>query len=67
MTGVASDHRRKGLMTALKLNGMKWAKELGYRIFNSSNENDNPILILNYALGFRKTRESYSLRLLSGG
>lgn len=65
MTGVLTYHRRKGLMNALKLYGMKWAKEQGYKRFNSSNEKDNPMLALNYNLGFKKTVESYSVTLLS--
>lgn len=63
VTGVARQHRRKGLMRALKLRGMKWAKENGYQKFVSSNEKDNPMLTLNYELGFKKTQESYSLIL----
>lgn len=63
VTGVARHHRRKGLMRALKLRGMKWAKENGYKNFNSSNEKDNPMLTLNYELGFKKIQESYSLIL----
>lgn len=63
VTGVAREHRRKGLMRALKLRGMKWARENGYKKFVSSNEKDNPMLTLNYELGFRKVQESYSLIL----
>ena len=51
-TGVASNHRRKGLSTALKIKAMILAKTLGARTLVTQNHQDNPMLALNQRLGF---------------
>ena len=52
-TGIVRSHRRRGLATALKLLVLDYAKENAYVSIKSDNEENNPMLKLNLALGFR--------------
>lgn len=57
LTGVRRDHRRKGIATALKVTCLDTCKKLGYKTVETDNEEKNPMLDLNLALGFRKVHE----------
>lgn len=52
LTGVRREYRRRGLATALKLAAMSNAKALGVKSLYTDNEENNPMLQLNYRLGF---------------
>lgn len=52
-TGVIHSHRRRGIATALKLRVFALAQARGFATINTSNASHNPMLQLNYALGFR--------------
>jgi len=53
LTGVVRSHRRKGLATALKVHGFRRASEMGKKIIETDNEENNPMFDLNMRLGFR--------------
>lgn len=53
LTGVAREWRRKGLASALKVFLMAAAKRQGILHLTTGNEEHNPMLDLNYQLGFR--------------
>ena len=53
LTGVARDWRRKGVATVLKVLNISAALEAGARTVSCDNEESNPMLQLNRALGFR--------------
>lgn len=53
LTAVRREYRRKGIATALKVRALTWAKENGCPRIHTENEENNPMLQLNYALGFR--------------
>jgi GNAT superfamily N-acetyltransferase len=58
-TGVRRDYRRRGLATALKLNGIVYAQTNGYGIIQTFNQpKQTAIRELNEKLGFELTRES---------
>ncbi|MBI5707345.1 MAG: GNAT family N-acetyltransferase [Armatimonadetes bacterium] len=57
LTGVLRDFRRKGVATALKVACLTRCKELGFKVVETDNEEKNPMLDLNIALGFRKVFE----------
>ncbi len=52
LTGVVRSHRRKGVATALKLHGIRFAREYGATIVETDNEENNPMFGLNQMLGF---------------
>ncbi len=52
-TAVRRDYRRKGIATALKVRALTWAKANGITRINTDNADTNPMLQLNYRLGFR--------------
>ncbi len=52
LTGVVRSHRRKGVATALKLHGIRFAREYGATIVETDNEENNPMFGLNLHLGF---------------
>ena len=52
LTGVVRSHRRKGVATALKLHGIRFAREYGVTIIETDNEENNPMFGLNLHLGF---------------
>lgn len=53
LTGVKRSHRRLGIATALKVRAILWAKARGCSRINTDNAETNPMLQLNYRLGFR--------------
>lgn len=54
LTGVARNHRRKGLATALKAIAIGWAKQNGIKRIYTDNEQNNPMYALNLRLGFER-------------
>jgi GNAT superfamily N-acetyltransferase len=52
LTGVVRSHRRKRVATALKLHGIRFAREYGATIIETDNEENNPMFGLNLQLGF---------------
>jgi mycothiol synthase len=52
LTGVVRSHRRKGIATALKLHGIRYARDYGATIVETDNEENNPMFGLNLYLGF---------------
>ena len=52
LTGVVRSHRRKGVATALKLHGIRFAREYGATLVETDNEENNPMFGLNQMLGF---------------
>lgn len=55
LTGVLRDYRRRGIASALKLRGLEWAKNAGYKETVTWNATINrPMLSINEALGFEK-------------
>ncbi len=56
LTGVHRDYRRHGIATAIKVINLTRAKELGGKFAYCDNEENNPMLQLNYQLGFETYR-----------
>lgn len=55
LTGVRREHRHKGIALALKIRGIRYAKEHGHPVIKTWNETRNrPILEINERLGFVK-------------
>jgi hypothetical protein len=54
MTGVKREYRHKGIATALKLHGIRFAQTLGNPLLITYNMSDIPMLQLNLKLGFIK-------------
>jgi ribosomal protein S18 acetylase RimI-like enzyme len=55
LTGVLADYRGRGIAMALKLRGLRYAREHGYREIRTGNNTRNlPMLRINEALGFVK-------------
>lgn len=53
ITGVASDYRRRGIARAIKVQGIQWARDNGYKQINVVNDPVNVgMLAINDALGF---------------
>ena len=52
LTGVVRSHRRKGIATALKVTGARFARDYGATIVETDNEENNPMFDLNLQLGF---------------
>ncbi len=52
VTGVRRRFRRMGIATALKLRGIEHVRALGGQFIETDNEENNPMLNLNLALGF---------------
>lgn len=58
-TGVLPSYRRRGLATAMKVRSLAWARGLettagGPPLVRTGNEETNPMLAINLALGFRE-------------
>ena len=52
-TGVQKRYRRRGVSLVLKVQATTLAKQLGARVLTTQNHEENPMLKLNRALGFR--------------
>jgi len=52
-TGVLRSHRRRGIATAMKVRALAFARERGVTRVDTGNEESNPMLQINYQLGFR--------------
>ncbi len=52
-TGVLRSHRRRGIATAMKARALTFARERGVTRLDTGNEENNPMLQINYQLGFR--------------
>ena len=63
VTGVHPTWRRHGVATALKTTAINAAVAMGFRQIDTFNEEDNPMLQLNLALGFRSTTARVSMSL----
>lgn len=50
--GVLRSHRRKGIMSALKLQTINYAKAQGAKTIKTGNEENNPMLQINLSFGF---------------
>ena len=55
LTGIRREYRRKGIATALKVRVIQWAQTHGHPRIKTENEENNPMLQLNYRLGFQPT------------
>lgn len=53
LSGVVRSHRRRGIVTALKVMGISDAKRDGFRYIYTDNDARNPMYRLNIALGYR--------------
>ncbi|MEJ2750611.1 MAG: GNAT family N-acetyltransferase, partial [Anaerolineae bacterium] len=52
-TGVRRDYRRRGIALALKVRAIQFAQNLGARLILTNNEENNPMYLMNLALGFQ--------------
>lgn len=62
ITGVRRGYRRRGIATALKLRGIEFVRNRGGRTIETDNEENNPMLELNLALGFERGPTLLDLR-----
>ncbi|MEZ4658185.1 MAG: GNAT family N-acetyltransferase [Caldilineaceae bacterium] len=53
ITGVIPPYRRRKIATALKVQSIQYAQKTGHRYIYTNNEENNPMLDLNLALGFQ--------------
>jgi GNAT superfamily N-acetyltransferase len=52
-TAVARSHRRRGIAAALKVRAIEFARDIGTRVIQTDNEENNPMYDLNVRLGFK--------------
>lgn len=52
ITGVIPAYRRQGIATALKVQSIRFAQNIGTNVIITSNEENNPMYLLNIQLGF---------------
>ncbi len=52
-TGVRRDYRRRGIALALKVRAIRFAQNLGAHLILTNNEENNPMYLMNLALGFQ--------------
>ena len=52
LTGVVRSHRRQGIASAMKVRGIAFARQMGAKIIQTDNEENNPMYWLNLQLGF---------------
>lgn len=52
LTGVRRSHRRRGIATALKVHGIRFAQTYGAKSIETGNEEHNPMYQLNLQLGY---------------
>jgi len=52
LTGVIRSHRRQGITTAMKVRGIAFAQQIGAKIVQTDNAENNPMYWLNLQLGF---------------
>lgn len=62
LTGVVRSHRRRGVATALKVRALAFARDRGIVEIDTDNEENNPMLQLNYQLGFRSLPAQLEMR-----
>lgn len=53
LSGVVRSHRRRGIVTALKLAGIRELQRRGYRWLQTDNDHTNPMYELNLQLGYK--------------
>jgi hypothetical protein len=53
LSGTIRSHRRMGIVTALKVLGIRASRDAGRRYIITDNDETNPMLSLNLALGYR--------------
>lgn len=53
LSGTVRSHRRRGVVTALKIAGIQRLQQLGYRWLQTDNDETNPMYQLNLQLGFK--------------
>ena len=53
LTAVARSHRRRGIAAALKVRAIEFARDIGTRVIQTENEENNPMYDLNVRLGFK--------------
>ncbi len=53
LTAVARPHRRRGIAAALKVRSIEFARDIGTRVIQTDNEENNPMYDLNVRLGFK--------------
>lgn len=52
-SGVIREYRRKGVVTALKIHGIRFTQELGVPLIRTTNASINPMYQINVKLGFK--------------
>lgn len=53
LTGVKRSYRRRGIATALKVHGVRFAQAYGAKAIETGNEENNPMFQLNLQLGYK--------------
>ena len=66
LTGVSRSHRRRGIATALKVRSLETAVARGYHRVVTENEETNPMLDLNFRLGYRRVYDEVVLARAGG-